>query len=86
MRIAIEVPHFLGVDSMLNRGFSVQTDPDFLRELSIPDAELFQLHEWSHMASDLTAGGTRLSNRLLGQLWRYFLQLLELLQLVPTPA
>ena len=48
------------------------------RELTVPEPHVLELRELSRSAEELTRERVRLRNRLRGQLWRYFPQLLEL--------
>jgi transposase len=77
---------------------ALRTDPHCFRRLSVTDPIIIELREWSRIAEELGAERTSLTNRMGQQLWRYFPAfldldadleapwLLELWQLVPTPA
>jgi transposase len=77
---------------------ALRTDRHCFRRLSATDPIIIELREWSRMAEELGSERIRLTNRMREQLWRYFPAfldlggdieapwLLELWQLVPTPA
>jgi transposase len=79
-------------------GDSLRTDRHCFRQLSIEDATVIELREWSRMTEDLQQERNRLANRVREQLWRYYPQALAIsedlaadwfLQLwaaAPTPA
>ena len=78
--------------------YAVRTEPKCLRKLDKIEPAVIELREWSRINDDLGAELVSLTNRMRGQLWRYFpafLQLeadlhanwlLELWQAAPTPA
>jgi transposase len=77
---------------------SLRTDRHAFRSLSVDDAVIVELREWSRMADDLQQERNRLANRMREQLWRYYPQMLaladdlaanwvlDLWSQVPTPA
>lgn len=77
---------------------SLRTDAHAFRAIRMDDAETIILREWSRMADELSAERTRLVNRLIEQLRRFFPQaltltddcgsawFLDLIEAVPTPA
>jgi len=79
-------------------GSSLRTDPQAFRRLSVDDPQVIELREWSRIYDELKQEQTRLTNRMHGQLWRYYPQaaklsddlaaswFLDLFQQVPTPA
>ncbi len=54
------------------------TDADAFRRLTIDDPVIIELREWSRLGDDLKTEHNRLANRLRQQLWRYYPQMLEL--------
>src|SRR6516225_4082915 len=76
---------------------SLRTDMRAFRKLSIADPVIVELREWSPIDEELKVEHVRLTNRLKHQLWRYYPQLLELVddvgaswfldlfEAVPTP-
>jgi transposase len=79
-------------------GDSLRTDRHCFRRLSVGDAMVVELREWSRMTEDLQQERNRLANRVREQLWRYYPQalpisddlaadwFLELWAGAPTPA
>jgi transposase len=77
---------------------SLRTDQQAFRRLSTDDPLIVELREWSRIYDELKQEQNRLTNRLRGQLWRYYPQAIELgddlaatwfldvWQQVPTPA
>lgn len=77
---------------------SLRTDCHAFRSIRMDDADTIILREWSRMADELSAERTRLTNRLIEQLRRFFPQalsltddcgrawFLDLMEAVPTPA
>jgi transposase len=59
-------------------GHSLMTDAHAFRRLKVDDPVMIELREWSRLRDDLAEERTRLSNRLRQQLWRYYPQMLEL--------
>ena len=59
-------------------GDSLRTDRRAFRRLAIDDPVVIELREWSRMADDLQQERNRLANRVRGQLWRYYPQMLQL--------
>ena len=57
---------------------SLRTDRHAFRRLSNDEPVIVKLREWSRMADDLQQERTRLASRMREQLWRYYLQMLEL--------
>jgi len=57
---------------------SLRTDRHAFRRLSVDDAVIVELREWSRMSEDLRQERNRLANRMREQLWRYYPQMLEL--------
>src|SRR6201982_1464211 len=57
---------------------ALRTDTRAFPQLTLAEAILVELREWSRMADDLTTDKSRLANRLREQLWRYYPQMLEL--------
>src|SRR5947209_11468759 len=57
---------------------SLRTDRHAFRRLSNDEPVIVKLREWSRMADDLQQKRTRLASRMREQLWRYYLQMLEL--------
>ena len=76
---------------------SLRTDMRAFRKLSVADPVIVELREWSRTDEELKVERGRLTNRLEHQLWRYFPQMLELVddvganwfldlfEAVPTP-
>jgi transposase len=60
-------------------GHSLMTDAHAFRRLKVDDPVLIELREWSRLRDDLAEERTRLSNRLRQQLWRYYPQMIELI-------
>ncbi len=54
------------------------TDRQAYRRLMRDDPLIIELREWSRLADDLRDEHTRLANRMREQLWRYYPQMLEL--------
>src|SRR6516164_3660725 len=67
-------------------GDALRTDMRAFRKVELAEAILVELREWSRIADDLTTDKNRLANRLREQLWRYYPQMLELGEALPTPA
>jgi transposase len=77
---------------------SLRTDQHAFRRLSADDPLIVELREWSRIYDELKQEQNRLTNRLRGQLWRYYPQaiklsddlaatwFLDVWQQVPTPA
>jgi transposase len=57
---------------------SLRTDTRAFRKLSIAEAVIVELREWSRIDEELKVEHGRLANRLRHQLWRYYPQMLEL--------
>ena len=79
-------------------GDSLRTDMRLFRKLSIAEPVIVELREWSRINEQLKRERIRLTNRMRDQLWRYYPQILELVdddlaadwllalwELVPTP-
>jgi transposase len=76
---------------------SLRTDPQCFRRLEPTDALTVELREWSRLNKSLTDQRVRLGNQLREQLWRYYPQMLDLVEdvsdgwflelwaLLPTP-
>ena len=77
---------------------ALRTDRNSFRRLELPDPLVIELRDLTRTVEDLTRQRTRLSNRIRGQLGRYYPQLtelsnnltehwlLELWRMAPTPA
>jgi transposase len=77
---------------------SLRTDQHAFRCLSVDDPLVIELREWSRIYDELKQEQNRLTNRMRGQLWRYYPQagelsddlaaewFLDVWQQVPTPA
>src|SRR5215211_1948867 len=77
---------------------SLRTDRHAFRRLAVDDPLVVELREWSRIYDELEQEQNRLTNRMRGQLWRYYPQAIELSddlavewfldvwQQVPTPA
>lgn len=77
---------------------SLRTDQQAFRRVAADDPLVIELREWSRMYDELKQEQNRLTNRMRGQLWRYYPQTLELSddlaatwfldvwQQVPSPA
>ena len=57
---------------------SLRTDTRAFRKLSIAEAAIVELREWSRIDEELKVEHGRLTNRLRHQLWRYYPQMLGL--------
>ncbi|MFL5040133.1 MAG: IS110 family transposase, partial [Xanthobacteraceae bacterium] len=57
---------------------SLRTDRQASRRLSVDDPLVIELREWSRIYDELKQEQNRLTNRMRGQLWRYFPAFLEL--------
>src|SRR5205823_10595150 len=57
---------------------SLRTDRHAFRRLSNDEPVIVQLREWSRMVDELQQERARLASRMREQLWRYYLQMLEL--------
>jgi len=79
-------------------GDSLRTDMRLFRKLSVAEPVIVELREWSRINEQLKRERIRLTNRMRDQLWRYYPQILELVdddlaadwllalwELVPTP-
>src|SRR5499427_1352162 len=79
-------------------GDSLRTDMRLFRKLSIAEPRIVELREWSRINEQLKRERIRVTNRMRDQLWRYYPQILELVdddlaadwllalwELVPTP-
>src|SRR3954452_17085876 len=55
----------------------LRTDRPLFRRVLAGDPSVIELREWSRLAEELQQERERLSNRIRQQLWRYYLQLLE---------
>jgi len=79
-------------------GDSLRTDMRLFRKLSIAEPRIVELREWSRINEQLKRERIRVTNRMRDQLWRYYPQMLELVdddlgadwllalwELVPTP-
>src|SRR3954467_9515103 len=76
----------------------LRTDPHLFRPVEAGDPAVIALREWSRLAEELQHERVRLGNRIRQQLWRYYPQLLaviddvtaewvlDLWALAPTPA
>jgi endonuclease III len=76
----------------------LRTDRHLFRLVQVGDPVIIELREWSRLAEELQQERVRLCNRIRQQLWRYYPQLLELVddmtaewllqlwKLAPTPA
>jgi transposase len=56
----------------------LRTDRHLFRRVHVADPRFIELRAWSRLAEELQEERARLSNRLYHQLWRYYLQMLEL--------
>src|SRR5262245_43617034 len=57
---------------------SLRTDRQAFRRVSADDPLIVELREWSRIYDELKQEQNRLTNRLRGQLWRYYPQAIEL--------